>query len=183
MSLSRVLYLFGIGYFIANLKVVVDLVRFRRRSRRALLTWPSPRPPFYRLNLAIGVTLGVLLVIRLGVQRRAPTELFGETMMFLYYGYAVVLQRRIRRGFFEEGVWSDSVFMRWGQIEGVSWREAKEVTLVLVMRGRELARTLRVPGEVYGESRRVLREKVAAHDIHIRGMGLDLGVRDERDAV
>ena len=183
MSLPQVLYLFGIGYFIANLLVVVDLVRFRRRNRQALLTWPSPRPPFYRLNLAIGVALGVLIVVRLVVQHRPPTELLGETMMCLYYGYAVVLRRRIRRGFFQEGVWSDSVFMRWGQIEGVSWRETKDVTLVLVMRGRELARTLRVPGGVYGEARRVLREKVAAHDIHIRGMGLDLGVRDERDAV
>ena len=65
----------------------------------------------------------------------------------------------------------------------MSWRETKDVTLVLVMRGRELARTLRVPGEVYGEARRVLREKVAAHDIQFKGMGLDLGVRDERDAV
>ena len=183
MSLPQVLYLFGIGYFIANLLVVVDLVRFRRRNRQALLTWPSPRPPFYRLNLAIGVALGVLIVVRLVVQHRPPTELLGETMMCLYYGYAVVLQRRIRRGFFQEGVWSDSVFMRWGQIEGVSWRETKDVTLVLVMRGRELARTLRVPGEVYGEARRVLREKVAAHDIQFKGMGLDLGVRDERDAV
>lgn len=183
MSLSQVLYLFGLGYFVANLRVVIDLVRFRQRSRHALLTWASPRPPFLRLNRAIGVALGVLLVVRLAVQHRPPTELFGETMMFLYYGYAVVLQRRIRRGFFHDGVWSDSVFMRWGQIEGVSWRESKEVTLVLVMRGRELARTLRVPGEMYGEARRVLREKVAAHDIHLRGMGLDLGARDERDAV
>ncbi len=184
MSLAQVLYLFGLGYFVANMLVVADVVRFRRRVKTALVTWPSPRPPFYRLSLGIGVALGVLLVFRLGWQRQAPWDLFGETMMFLYYGYAIVLRRQVRRGLYRDGVWTDTGFMRWEQIEGVSWREQGEaVTLVLVMRARQLARTLQVPGTAYGEVRRVLRDKVAAHAIRFKGMGLDLGARDERDAV
>jgi hypothetical protein len=35
----------------------------------------------------------------------------------------------------------------------------------------------------YGEARRLLRDRITAHDIHIGGAGLDLGSRDERDAV
>ena len=54
--------------------------------------------------------------------------------------------------------------------------------LVLVRRARQIARTLRVPGEAYGQVRRVLRDKVTAHAIQFRG-GLDLGARDDRDAV
>ncbi len=184
MSLAQVLYLFGLGYFVANMLVVADLVRLRRRIRTALTTWPSPTPPFYRLSLGIGVALGVLIVMRLVVQRVPLTNLFGESMMFLYYGYGIVLRRRVPRGLFQDGVWTDRAFMRWGEIEGVSWRtEGDTATLVLVQRARQLARTLRVPGDRYGEVRRVLREKVAAHDITFRGVGLDLGLRDDRDAV
>jgi hypothetical protein len=184
MSLAQVLYLFGLGYFVANMLVVADVVRFRRWMRTALVTWPSPRPPFYRLSLGIGVALGVLLAVRMGLQHQAPWNLFGETMMFLYYAYAIVLRRQVRRGLYQDGVWTDTGFMRWEQIDGVSWRERGEVvTLVLVKRARQLARTLQVPGTAYGEVRRVLREKVAAHAIRFRGVGLDLGVRDERDAV
>lgn len=184
MSLAQVLYLFGLGYFVANMLIVADLVRLRRRVRTALVTWPSPPPPFYRLSLGIGVALGALIVVRLGIQRVPPTHLFGESMMFLYYGYGIVLRRRVPRGLFQDGVWTDRTFMRWGDIEGVSWRsDGEAATLVLVQRSRQLARTLRVPGLHYGEVRRVLREKVAAHDITFRGVGLDLGVRDDRDAV
>lgn len=184
MSLAQVLYLFGIGYFIANMLVVADVVRFRRRIRTALVTWPSPRPPFYRLSLGIGASLLLLIVLRMTIQRVAPWDLFGETMMCLYYGYAIVLRRQVRRGLYRDGVWTDAGFMRWEQIEGVSWREREGgVMLVLVRRARQIARTLAVPGGAYGEVRRVLRDKVAEHAIQFRGTGLDLGVRDDRDAV
>ena len=184
MTLAQVLYLFGLGYFVANMLVVADLVRYWRRARRALVTWPGPPVPFTRLSQAIGAVLALLIVFKLVVQHRPPVTLFGETMMFLYYGYALWLRRRIRRGLYGDGVWTDGNFMPWRTIEGVSWRQTGDrATLVLLMRNRPLARTLAVPGDAYGEVRRILRDKVAAHDIRLAGMGLDLGARDERDAV
>jgi hypothetical protein len=183
MSLAQVLFLLGLGFFAANVKVVFDLLHFRRRNRAAILTWATSRPRFYGLNLAIGVTLGLLLVVRLFLQHRLLVEVFGEAMMFLYYGYAVVLKRRIRHGLFQDGVWTDSGFMQWGQISATSWRETEGVTLVLIGRTTQTARTLRVPGNLYGETRRLLRDKVATHDIQVGGAVLDLEVRDERDAV
>jgi hypothetical protein len=45
-----------------------------------------------------------------------------------------------------------------------------------------LTRYLDVPQEHYGEVRRLLRDKIAAHDIHFTGKGLDLGA-DEREMV
>src|SRR5687767_7177178 len=112
--LARVLFLFGIGFLAANVKVIADLLRFRRRKRSALLVWQNPKPPYYGFTLALGVALGVLLAFKLFVQRRPPDQLFGETMMFVYYGYAFPLSTRIARGFYQDGVWSDSGFMRWG---------------------------------------------------------------------
>ena len=181
--LSRILFLFGVGFFIANAKVITDLLRFRRRKRGALLIWQNPKPRYYGFTLALGVVLGLLVAFKLFYQRRAPDQLFGELMMFVYYGYALPLSTRIARGFYQDGVWSDAGFMPWGQISAVSWKEEGSVTLVLISHFRNIAKRLQVPGPLYGEARRVLRDKVKAHDIHIGGSGLDLGSRDDQDAV
>jgi hypothetical protein len=181
--LSRILFLFGIGFLAANAKVITDLLRFRRRKRAALLIWQNPKPRYYGFTLALGVVLGLLVAFKMFYQRRPPDQLFGELMMFVYYGYALPLSTRIARGFYEDGVWSDSGFMRWGQISAVSWKEEGRVTLILISHVRNMAKRLQVPGPLYGEARRVLRDKVKTHDIHIGGSGLELGSRDDRDAV
>ena len=181
--LAQVLFLFGIGFLAANVKVIADLLRFQVRRRSALLVWQNPKPRYYGFTLALGVMLGVLLAFKLFYQRRPPAQLFGEAMMFVYYGYAFPLSTRIARGFYRDGVWSDSGFMRWGQISAVSWKEEGHVTLILISHFKNIARRLEIPGNLYGEARRLLRDKVKAHDIHIGGSGLDLGSRDDQDAV
>lgn len=181
--LSRVLFVFGIGFFAANLKVVVDLIRFRLRKASALLVWQGPKPRFYGFMLALGALLGVLVVVKIFLLGREPNQLFGEIMMFVYYGYAFPLSTRIARGFYRDGVWSDGGFMRWGQISAVSWKVEAGVTLILVSHFRSIARRLQVPGHLYGEARRVLQDRIKAHDIHMGGAGLDLGSRREADTV
>lgn len=174
------LVLLGIGFLFANARLVLEYVRYKRRRRQALLTWVGPKPPYYALQLAIGVMLGVLLVYKLSIQR----PVFGETMMFLYYAYLFPLSRNIGRGFYEDGIWADSVFIPYNEIGGISWREGEhEVALVIISRLRNLARRLVVPGEYYAAARRLLRDKIAHHDIHFTGTGLDLGEHDEREDV
>lgn len=181
--LPQLLFLFGIGFLGANVKVTADLLRFRARKSSALLVWRNPKPRYYGFALALGMFLGLMVVFKMFVLGRPPDQLFGEVMMFVYYGYAFPLSTRIARGFYRDGVWSDSGFMRWGQISAVSWREEGEVTLVLISHFRNIARRLEVPSHLYGHARRLLRDKVKAHDIHIGGAGLDLGSRDDQDAV
>jgi hypothetical protein len=180
--LPQILFLFGIGFLVANLKVVADLIRFRVRQSSALLIWQTPRPRYYNFSLMLAGILGLLLAAKL-IQRRPPDQWFGEAMMLLYYGYAFPLSTRIARGFYRDGVWADSGFMRWTQISGVAWKEEGGITLVLISRLKSLARKLQVPGSLYGEARRVLRDKIKAHDISFGGSGLGLGTRDESDAV
>jgi hypothetical protein len=180
--LRQILLLFGVGFLAANAKVAADLVVYRRRRRSALLTWQAAKPPYYGFSLGLGVVLGLLLAFKLFIQGRPPSQLFGETMMFVYYGYALPLRTRIARGFYGDGIWSDTGFMRWGQISAVSWKE-EPVTLVLVSHFKNIGRRLAVPGHLYGQARRLLRDKVKEHAIHIGGTGLDLGSRDESDAV
>ena len=119
--LQPVLFLFGVGFLAMNVRGVADLVRYQRRKRAALLIWEAPKPPAYGFSLALGVVLGLLFAFKLFVLHRPPSSLFGEGMMFVYFGYTLPLTTRIARGFYQEGVWADSGFMPWGQISAVSW--------------------------------------------------------------
>ena len=180
--LPQLLFVFGLGFLVANLKVAADLLRFRARRRSALLVWPRPKPRAYRFNLLLAAVLALLVAAKI-IQRRPPSYFFGETMMLVYYGCMFPLSTRIARGFYEDGVWSDAGFLRWAHISGVAWKEDGGVTLILISRLKSLARRLEVPGHLYGQARRVLRDKVKSHDIHFGGSGLDLGSRDESDTV
>jgi len=187
----QLLLVLGIGFLIANVRVGIDGVKFLRRRSSALLTWRGPRPRYYGLQLALGVVLGVLLAFHIvNVMRSAPQmrgrfvpQVFGISMMFVYYGYLVPLSRRIGLGFYADGIWSETGFVPYWKIGAVSWREGEEIALVIVSRLRNLARRLVVPGVHYGAARRLLREKIAAHDIQLLHTGLELGAHEAIDDV
>ena len=182
--LQQLLFFFGVGFFVANLKVGVDLLRYLRRKRSALLIWQNPKPRYYHFSLVLGVVLVGLFGFKLFVQHREMKTLLGEAMMSVYYVFAVPLSTKIARGFYQDGIWADTGFMRWSQISAVTWKEeGAAVTLILVSHLKSIARHVSVPGYLYGQARRLLRDKVQAHDILIRGAGLDLGARDETDGI
>ena len=179
--LTGTLLLLGLGFLVANARLLLDYFRFLKRRKAALLTWPGERPPYYGLTLAIGVVLGVLVLAKLVLLQR---QAFGEGMMCLYYAYLLPLSRRIGRGFYEDGIWADGAFTPYQDVGGISWREEeRRVTLIVISRSRNLARRLVVPGDKYGAARRLLRDKISEHAIQFTGMGLDLGGHTERDAV
>lgn len=178
----RLLLLFGVGFLVANLKVGFELLRYHRAKRSALLVWPRPKPRYYAMSVLIGVILGLLLAAEI-LLKRPVYSLFGEAMMFIYYICLFPLATRIARGFYQDGVWSDSGFMRWSAISGVSWKEDKQIALILVSSTRNVARRLDVPVERYGEARRLLRDRVKTHDLNMGGVGLDLGSREGGDSI
>jgi hypothetical protein len=181
--LTRLLTLLGIGFMVVNVRIFVDFIRYLRRRSTALLTWPGQRPRFYGMFMALGVTLGVLILYKFVFQQRPASHLFGEAMMFLYYAYALPLSLRIGRGFYQDGVWAESGFLPYWQIGGVTWREEDQVTVILISRFKNLARRLVVPGAHYAAARRLLRDKVEAHEVDFTGTGLDLGGHDERQDI
>jgi hypothetical protein len=175
---SRVLVVLGIGFLWANVRLFAQFIRFLKIRSSALLTWPGRRPPFYGLLLVLGAVLALLIVYKLAVLRQHPIQVFGESMMLLYYAYALPLSLRIGRGFYEDGIWADGGYIPYSRIGGLSWREGAEVKLVLMYRMRSFARALVVPDRYYGAARRLLRDKIATHDIHFTGKALDLGEDD-----
>ncbi len=181
MPLPRLLLLFGLGFLAAGARALYLHVQYWRRRRSALLLWRAPKPPFYAMQVGIAVALAFLLLYNLFFRVPPLATLFGEAMMFLYYAYAVPITARIERGFYRDGVWSDTGFVKYARIGGISWREGKEPVLLLVVEGGGTARSLAVPGRHYGAVRRLLRDLIAQHTIRPAGHGLDLGLKDERE--
>ena len=193
--LGQILFLFGVGFLIANLRVALELLRWRRRWKTALLVWPGAKPPFYALSLGVGVMLGLLILLKAYWALRAGTTLgtrlqffathtFGELMMFVYFGYMLPFSTRITRGLYADGIWTDTGFMRYDHVGGISWKGGEPPTLIVISRLKTLARRLVVPHPLLGEVRRLLRDKISAHAITMdAGPGLHLGVRDARDSV
>ena len=181
--LLRSLYAIGAAFLLINLHQFYQYLRFARIRSTALLTWPAPRPPLYRLFTWVGAVLAILVFYKLAVLKLHPQYVFGETMMLVYYVYALPLGAKIARGFYEDGIWNEAGFIPYANIGGLTWREGDPPTLVLLYRWRTFARQLIVPEPYYGQARRLLRDKIAAHDIHFTGKTLDLGVHDERDDV
>ncbi|HJN43602.1 MAG TPA: hypothetical protein QF572_05415 [Vicinamibacterales bacterium] len=180
--LPNALWLLGVGFLVVNLRLLARFIRFWRLRSTALLTWPRPRSRSYGISLAFGLVFGVLVFVKIVMQQRPATDAFGEMMMFIYYAYAFPLSLKIDPGFYDDGIWSNSGFVPYRHVGGLSWREGKALTLVLIHRVRRMARHLDVPQEHYGEVRRLLRDKIGAHDIHFTGKGFDLG-SDEREMV
>ncbi len=181
--LPFLLIVIGVFFLVVNVQLLWQLLRFRQLRRSALLTWPGRTPPFYRLFLLAGAMLAVVIVCKLAVLHRPPTDVFGESMMLVYYSYAQPLSLKIGRGFYQDGIWAEGGFVPYSKIGGLTWREGEQVTLVMMFRWRNFAKSLVVPQPYYGAARRLLRDKIATHDIHFTGKTLDLGVHDERDDV
>jgi hypothetical protein len=131
--------------------------------------------------MLLGVVQALLLASFL-LLHRPPAQLFALGMMLIYFLGATPLSGTINRGFYQEGIWSDNGFMPWSRIAGLSWKE-EPITLVLVSRARNVAKRLEVPGGLYGEARKVLREQLRSRDIAVEAPGLNLGTRDQRDTI
>ena len=180
--LPNALLFLGAGFLLANLRLLVRFIQFRRLRSTARLTWPRRRQRSYGISLCFGLVFGLLVVVKVVFQGRPAAEAFGEGMMFVYYAYAFPLSLKIGHGFYEDGIWSNTGFVPYDQIGGLSWREGEELTLVLIHRTRKRARRLELPKEHYGEVRRLLRDKIAGRDIRFTDRVFDLG-GDERDVV
>jgi hypothetical protein len=181
VTLRQALVALGVLFVIVNVRVGAQLLAWWRMRRDIVLAWPSAKPPFFAVNLSIGVMLGVILLVTAYRMPRGFASLFGLVMMFTYYGYLLPISVRIRRGLYKDGIWTDSGFMAYRDIGGLAWKAGN--TLVLASRTKTVARRLTVPGPHLGEVRHLLRDEIGRHTIELDGgPGLHLGTRDTRES-
>jgi hypothetical protein len=181
--LALLLLLFGAGFLAANLIVLIDAVRYYRLRSRTVLTWRRPLPKPVVLPRAMAVGLGALLFYKMVVLRWPASGVFGEGMMFLYYAVWYPLSFSLERGFYADGIWLERGFVRYADITGITWRDEPWPTLIVVAKHRQRAGHLNVPPDDYAQARRILRDRIAAHDLHMEKPMLDLGGHDEREDV
>ena len=180
--LGTLLFLFGVGFLAANLVTAWVCIQDWRRRRRAVLAWRMPPPRFAAVPVLISVSLAFLIVYKLVILEWAVGRLFGEAMMLAYYGYLYPLSLRLSRGFYEQGIRLDRGFVRWQDITGLTWHQEGTPVLVVAHRHRQAGR-LTVPLDQFGAARRILHDRIAAHQIHFTPGPLDLGGHDERQDV
>ncbi len=181
--LGVLLLLFGGGFLVANLIIMADVWRFRRRQASAVLIWALPRPRPTVLPRVIAVGLGGLIAYKVLVLGWPAYAVFGEGMMFLYYAVWYPLSFTVGRGFYREGIWLQRGFVRYADVTALTWRDDPDPTLIVVAGHRQRAGHLLVPLEFYAEARRILRDRISADQLHVARPLLDLGGHDPREDV
>lgn len=139
---------------------------FVRVRPTALLTWPVRRPMHFPFLLALGVVAAALTVIN-STLNRPFHHVYSQGVMAVYFMVMVPLSARIQLGFYRDGVWADAGFLRYEKIARIAFREAPEIVLVLVPRGRSGPFRLPVPTAEYGAVRKILEEKIRVGAVNV----------------
>jgi hypothetical protein len=133
-------------------------LRYRRVRGTSELTWFPPRPWFYNMCLGIGFFMLSLTAVSVFLARPTLT-IVAQGLMALFYTVLFPLSFRIRRGFYGTGILAEQGFVPYGRIRNLSWIEKRQIVLVLEIEGGFLhagyARLV-VPGELFGQARRIL---------------------------
>jgi hypothetical protein len=161
--------LLGLGIYFSVLLVrgFAGYLRFRKLRPTALLTWPGRPPAHLPFLLGLGI-LSALLAVLNGLLNRPFHHVYSQAVMALYFILMVPLSCRIHLGLYQDGIWADSGFLRYGDIERMAFFDTPEIVLVLMPRGGSGSFRLPVPPAEYGAVRKVLEEKRRAHIMNPR---------------
>ena len=131
----------------------------------AILTWPVRRPAHFPFLLALGAVAAALAVIN-STMNRPFHHVYSQGVMAVYFMVMVPLSARIQLGLYRDGVWADAGFLPYEKIARMAFREAPEIVLVMVPRGRSGAFRLPVPSSEYGAVRKILEDKIRARVVN-----------------
>jgi hypothetical protein len=169
---------FAALFMVWNAVHLTRYLTYRRIAAEAELTWLPPRPWFYNLCLAIGFFMVTLTALSLFLLHRPPLTVAAQMLMALYYIVVFPLSFRIRRGLYLTGIWTERSFVPYARIRSLNWIEKPQVVLLLEtdggLMGGGYAR-LFVPGELYGQARRILAGHVENRTLSMEKsiLGLD----------
>jgi hypothetical protein len=143
--------------------ILVSYRRFRSLAKSSILSWESPRPWFFGLCLGIGFFMVVMTFLSAFILHRPALHSVAQGLMAIFYTVVFPLSFRIRKGFYATGIWAEHRFLPYREIRWLGWRERPEIVLALRGEDRFLRQSydiLRVPGDYYGQARRILADRI-----------------------
>jgi hypothetical protein len=143
--------------------LLLKYFRFRSLASSSVLSWESPRPWFFGLCLGIGFFMVVMTFLSGAVLHRPALHTVAQGLMAVFYTVVFPLSFRIRKGFYATGIWAERGFLPYQKIRWLGWREGPEIILALRADERLLRSGydfLRVPGDYYGQARRILADRI-----------------------
>ena len=168
-ELPRSLFVLGVGFLVTT-SAVLQFIRFRGCAVGAA-DWPAAAA-LYGCSW-----LGAVLACSSSTSSRScagTQQVFGETMMLVYYVYALPLSARSAGASTRTGSGPTAVHAVLAHRRpDLAGRRAADAGPDLRMRA--FARQPDGAGALLRRSPPLLRDKIAAHDIHFTGKTLDLG--------
>jgi hypothetical protein len=165
--------LFGIWIAITLFK----FFQFKRVAKEAVLTWAPPRPWYYSLCVGIGFFMVFLTVMSIFALHRPLLIIVAQALMAVFYTVVFPLIFKIRRGFYSSGIMAERGFIPYRSIRWLGWKDTPQVTLALKADGRfgQKYAFLRVPGDYYGQVRRILADRIKEDSLTLETsvLGLD----------
>ena len=158
-------------------------LKYRKIVQGTLLTWEPPRPWFFGMCLGIGFFMVVLTSVSHFLLHRPALHVVSQGLMALFYTVFFPLGFRIRKGFYRDGIWSERSFVPYRDIRWVGWKEKPLITLAMRMDDHFLRPSdafLMVPGNHYGEARRILADRIQEGSLVTHESVLGLETRDEQ---
>ena len=156
---------------------LVRYARYRKIAGSSILSWPPPRPWYYNLCVGIGFFMVFLTGLSAFVLHRPALVIFAQGLMALFYTVVFPLVFRIRRGFYETGISTERGFVPFESIIWLGWKEAPEIVLALRARGHfggQRYSFVRVPGDYFGQARRILADSIKARSLSLETSVLGL---------
>ncbi len=143
---------------------------YRRIARSAELTWLPKRPWFYNLCLGMGFFMVSLTAVSV-FQLNRPITVGAQALMSLYYTVLFPLSFTIRRGLYSGGIWTEGGFVPYSRVRELNWIEKQEVVLVVTTESAVTGTCytrLVVPGDLFGQARRILAGHIEDHSLTVK---------------
>jgi hypothetical protein len=170
-------------FFVWNVVSIARYLAYRRVKVQSQLTWLPPRPWFYNMCLGIGFFMLSLTVLSI-LRSSPPLTIVAQVLMAVYYTILFPLSFRIRRGLYRTGIWTERGFVPYARVRTLSWLEKPQVVLVVKTEGALLGGAgyarLVVPGELYGQARRILADHIEDRSLTVEKSILGLSDGDSQ---
>jgi hypothetical protein len=164
-----------------NVATAIQYRTYRRVLKGAELTWYPERPWFYNMCLGIGFFMLSMTALSVFILDRPWLTIVAQAIMALYYTVVFPLSFRIHRGFYQAGIWSERRFIPYRIVRSINWIEKPDIVLIVGTDGGFLGTgytRLQVPGDQYGQARRILASHIEDHSLAVEQFILGLSDAD-----